>query len=223
MLDKQCPICGTYFVGRSDKQFCSGRCRVSAHRQGYLSEEEHEEEQDDGRLLPAPEPAWEPDLPWLQPIIRSDNQGSIADPASAGKQADITALIRAAITRSNEQDTAAELARQQQADAALAREIHEVYVKAIEPFLHCEGQRLDSNMLQAIADCLIDAREDYKDHPYLSQPDHVARLRLNDLWDALLIVQEAQQEAKASWLSGRTAHYDLKGKWRKQLRERLLT
>jgi hypothetical protein len=224
ILDKQCPICGTYFAGRSDKQFCSGRCRVSAHRQGYLSEEdldEQDEQPDDGRRLPSPASTWEPDLPWLQPVPRSETQGGITSSTSTSEPVNITALCRAALARFKQEEIAAQVARQQQGEAALAQEIHTVYIKAIEPFLHHEGQRLHSTLLQALADCLIDAREDYKAHPYLTQPGHVARLRLNDLRDALLIVQEAQQEARAL-LSGRIARYDLKGKWRTQLRERLL-
>ncbi|UOQ64839.1 hypothetical protein [Hymenobacter volaticus] len=224
-LEKECPICGTYFTGRSDKQFCSGRCRVAAHRQGILSDEEleeREEEQAGAHRQPGDESSWESNLSLRQPALQVREPQDTPSTTSADEKVDVNAMIRACLVRYDEQEAAAKAIRQQQADAALAHEMHAIYVKVVEPFLYHESQRLDSETLQELADSLMDARENYKAHPYLSQTGHVARLRLDDLWDALLIVQETQQEAKASWLSGRTGRYELKGKWRKQLRERLL-
>ena len=221
-LDKECPVCGTYFTGRRDKQFCSGRCRVTAHRQRGLSDESEEEEEcTDAYEQPVTETNREADVPWQKPASRAGELHDRTHLNLADEETDVADIIQSCFTQYRMQEAAAQRARQQQANAVVAQQIHVVYVKAIEDFLQWEGQRLAVKNLQELADSLLDAKENYKTHPYLTQPAHVAQLRLDDLRDALLIVRKTQQEAMDSWL-GRTGCYELKGKWRKQLRKRLL-
>ncbi|MCC3160851.1 hypothetical protein LJ737_26675, partial [Hymenobacter sp. 15J16-1T3B] len=117
-------------------------------------------------------------------------------------------------TRKREQQRKEELARAQQA--------HQYYEEAIEAFLYWEGQKLPDEELEKLLVLVLDGLEHYKSHPQLKEPGSEARLRLNDLRDAALVLRDTWQEAQGRIFTGYKASYELPKKWRKQLRERLL-
>jgi predicted nucleic acid-binding Zn ribbon protein len=209
--EKECASCGKPFQGRIDKAFCSTACRVRAHRQ---RQEETDDIAFEDVTNAAPPPVTTDELPWVQPstvpVVQvlpgygtSNVAGSYLDRWRA--------------------EEAAEAAEQQQRHlVALASEMHTHYVEAIEAFLDYEGQLLGEKLLQELMEFALDAREAYKQHPQLKEPDSDARRRLNDLRDAALVLRDTWQEAHGRMFSGRKASYDLPKKWRKKLRDRLL-
>lgn len=107
-------------------------------------------------------------------------------------------------------------------DQALVREVHQYYVKVIEALLHWEGQCLKADQLCQLWTMAIYCLEQYKEHPYLGQPDRDARQRISDLRDVAKVFADTLQEAQTKWLTGRTGQHELTKKWKKQLYDRLL-
>ncbi|SHI90462.1 hypothetical protein SAMN02745146_1865 [Hymenobacter daecheongensis DSM 21074] len=213
--EKECSVCGEPISGRTDKTFCSVACRVRAHRQRQVESIDVDfEDVSSTKLTPVTGL-----LPWHEPAPPASTPLSVVSfqPVSSASHA-----VGDYMTRYRAEQAAQEAEQKRRHEEALCREVHEHYVQAIEPFLEYEGQRLHMKQLQQLLDVVVDAREDYKQHPHLAQPESVARQRLNDLWDVAQELRETQQEAQSSFFTGQKARYDLTKKWRKQLRERLL-
>ncbi|RYU83816.1 hypothetical protein [Hymenobacter persicinus] len=213
--EKECSVCGEPIAGRTDKTFCSAACRVRAHRQRQVESIDVDFE-DVSSAKAAPVTGL---LPWQEPAP------PVAPPLSVVSYQPVSSTFHPGndyLTRYRAEQAAQEADQKRRHEEALCREVHEHYVQAIEPFLEYEGQRLHVKQLQQLLDVVLDAREDYKQHPRLAQPENVVRQRLNDLWDVAQELRETQQEAQSNFFTGQKARYDLTKKWRKQLRERLL-
>ena len=197
--EKSCIICGTPLHGRSDRTTCGDACRVRLCRQRQ-TESLEETSEDVG--LPTTGHYAPSDLPWLeeQPPIN----------AISGHR-----------NRWNEQvDQVDEVEQKRSNEAALAKEVHQHYTKVVSPFLQKDNVRLQPRQLRRMLMFTTDAYEDYKLHPHLAQPDSIAKKRLKDLRDIILLLQETYQESKTNWSN--TGKYELTNKWRRQLYERSL-
>ncbi|UOG73480.1 hypothetical protein MTX78_15245 [Hymenobacter tibetensis] len=207
--EKQCAVCETWFSGRADKIYCSVACRVWAHR--HQQEQQNEEASlfTDIDLLPwqMPIPVSPPSSTALTVVARDEDDDPEEDDFH---------------TKWRKQQALRDAQEQQRKDQALAREVHRYYMKAIEALLHWEGQHLKADQLSQLWAMAIDCLEDYKEHPYLGQPNSIARQRINDLRDAAKVFADTMQEARTKWLTGHMGRYELTKKWKKQLYDRLL-
>ncbi|TGE18673.1 hypothetical protein [Hymenobacter elongatus] len=199
--EKSCLICDNPLYGRADKTTCSDACRVRLHRQ--RQNDALAEIQED--KMPLSSQRHTPlDLPWL-------TQG--LPPARPA-----TVQTRWEQEPENQEEAAD---RKRTSEVALAKEMHQHYVKVVEPFLQKEQQRLSAPQLRRMLRFSIDAYEDYKQHPHLAEEGSRAQKCQKDLRGIISLLQDTLQEAKDSWLSD-TGRYELNTKWRKQLRDRLL-
>ncbi|GAA4012726.1 hypothetical protein GCM10022408_26890 [Hymenobacter fastidiosus] len=190
-----------------DKTFCSVACRVRAHRQRQDALDIDFEDLSTPALAKTAYPL----LPWQQP-----------EPPAATAYEPVTTCGKPAneyLARYQAEEAAKATEQKRHNEETRCREVHEYYVEGIEPFLQYEGLRLPVKQLQQLLDLVVDAREDYKQHPHLAQTESAARQRLNDLWEAARVLRDAQ--AKATFFTGYKECYDLSKKWRKQLRDRL--
>jgi hypothetical protein len=204
--EKECLVCGAVLYGRADKSYCSVKCRVKAHRQeqAELVEQEDESEQELS------------DLPWL-----SEAEEPTPSETDEDEDVDMQEVVEKHFSKFKAKEEKQRLAQQEQDQIAQASEVHQVYVEAIESFLYWEGQEIGKAVLRELLALVIDSREGYKNHPHLSKPGSTARQRLDDLRDATEVLQEVYKEAQRNWLFGSTSSYELKNKWKKQLRGRL--
>jgi hypothetical protein len=203
---KSCP-CGAQFEGRADKEYCSAACKSHFYRQ-RLEEGTATQAQQPMGIVPA--------RPTKQ-ITGVALAPAPEDEAEEYEYTEADELEEVPAWKRWEQERAAERLQQELAD------LHQVYCEAAEAFLHAEGLRLS---LEDFAELLADLEDwiaVYRKHPHLANPEHVARKRLDDLYDMRdMLREDIQAIRRKSFLHAKVSEFHLTDKWRKKLRQRMI-